>query len=95
MNLNELTIKQANEGLKKKEFSAVELTQACLDSIANTDDQLKAFITVTKEEALAKAKQVDAAGNFESPLSGIPAGLKDIFCTKDIKTTAGSKILEN
>lgn len=95
MNLNELTIKQAHEGLKKKDFSCVELSKACLDQIKKTDGKLKAFITVTKEEALAKAKQIDEAGNFDHPLTGIPVGIKDLFCTENIKTTAASKILEN
>lgn len=95
MKLNELTIKQANQGLKNKEFSAVDLTKACLDQIEATDDKLNAFITVTKEQALAKAEAVDQVGDFSNPLSGIPAGIKDLFCTKDVKTTAASRILEN
>jgi len=95
MNLNELTIKQAHEGLKKKDFSSVELTKACLSQIKKIDDKIKAFITVTEDEALKKAKAVDKAGDFSNPLTGIPAGIKDIFCTKNVRTTIGSKILEN
>ena len=95
MKLNELTIKEANEGLKEKKFSCVDLTKACLDQVEKTDDKVKAFITITKDEALKKAKEVDKAGDFSKPLTGIPAGIKDIFCTKGIKTTSGSKILEN
>lgn len=95
MNLNELTIKKANEGLQKKEFSSVDLTKACLDQIKKTDEKIKAFITVTEEVALKQAEAADKAGDFSSPLAGIPTGIKDIFCTKDVKTTAASKILEN
>ncbi|OGY45699.1 MAG: aspartyl/glutamyl-tRNA amidotransferase subunit A [Candidatus Buchananbacteria bacterium RIFCSPHIGHO2_01_FULL_39_8] len=95
MNLNELTISQAQQGLQKKEFSCVELTQACLDQIKKVDSKVKAYITVTEDLALKQAEELDKKGDFSRPLSGIPAGIKDIFCTKGIKTTAGSKILEN
>jgi len=95
MKLNELTISQANEGLKNKEFSAKELTKACLDRIDETESKLNAFITLNKESALAKAEEVDKKGDFSNPLTGIPVGIKDLFCTADIKTTAASKILEN
>ncbi len=95
MNLNELTIKQASDGLKKKDFSSVELTKACFKRIKKTDDKIKAFITVTEDIALKQAKEVDKKGDFSKPLSGVPAAIKDIFCTKDVKTTAASKILEN
>src|SRR3989338_90317 len=95
MNLNELTISQAQQGLQKKEFSCVELTQACLDQIKKVDSKVKAYITVTEDLAPKQAEELDKKGDFSRPLSGIPAGIKDIFCTKGIKTTAGSKILEN
>ncbi|MFA6410731.1 MAG: Asp-tRNA(Asn)/Glu-tRNA(Gln) amidotransferase subunit GatA [Candidatus Buchananbacteria bacterium] len=95
MNLNELTIKKANEGLKKKDFSSVELTKAYLDQIKKTDDKIKSFITVTEDLALQQAKQADKDGDFSQPLAGIPMAVKDCFCTKDVKTTGASKILEN
>ena len=98
MKLNELTIKKAHQGLKNKEFSSTELTQACLAEIKKSDKNIKAFITVTDKQALAKAKQVDdkiAAGDSVGQLAGIPYAAKDIFCTPGIKTTAGSKILKN
>lgn len=95
MNLNELTIKQASEGLAKKEFSAAEITQACLDKIEKTEEKLKTFVTVAKEQAQKQAIFVDELNNFTSPLDGIPVAIKDLFCTKGIKTTASSKILEN
>ena len=95
MELNQLTIKQAHEGLKKKEFSSVDLTRACLDQIKKVDAKIKSFISVTENQALAVAKTVDQKADFSNPLAGIPVGIKDIYCTKGIKTTAASKILEN
>jgi len=95
MQLNELTISQAHEGLKKKDFSSVELTKACLEQIKKTDDKIKAFITVTEDIALQQAKVADKAGDFSNPLTGIPHAPKDVFCTKDIRSTGASKILDN
>src|SRR3989338_755082 len=95
MRLNELTIKQAGDGLKKKEFSSVEITKACFEQIEKTDDKIKSFITLTKDLALKQAKEADQAGDFSRPLAGGPAAIKDCFCTKGVKTTAASKILEN
>lgn len=101
MKLNELTITQAVNGLKNKEFSAEELTKACLSRIEKVDKKVKAFITVCKNKALNKAKQIDKLINSNSqafkgkPLLGIPIALKDLYSTKGIRTTAGSKVLEN
>lgn len=58
MNLNELTIKQAHEGLIKKDFSSVELTQSCLNQIKKVDDKINSFILVTEKEALEQAKKL-------------------------------------
>ena len=96
MELCDLTITEAHEGLKEKRFSSRELTLSCLKRIDKVEDELNAFITVTVEEALKKADEVDekiAASQEISPLAGIPVAIKDIFCTKDIETTAGSNIL--
>lgn len=102
MNLNQLTIKQAQEGLRKKEFSSVELTTACLDQIKKYNKEINAFITVCEKEALNSARNADELINNLTieqynnyPLLGIPITLKDLYSTKDIKTTAGSKVLEN
>ncbi|MBU0619392.1 Asp-tRNA(Asn)/Glu-tRNA(Gln) amidotransferase subunit GatA [Patescibacteria group bacterium] len=97
MKLNELTIVAALEGLKKRRFSAVELTQACLDQIKRVDPKVKAFITVCEAEALAAAKKADLELKQSStkPLLGIPVAIKDNFCTRGVKTTASSKVLEN
>lgn len=95
MDLKNLTIKQANEGLKKKDFSAVDLAKAFLEQIEKTNDTLNSFVTISKAEALKKAEQADKAGDFSLPLTGIPVAIKDMFCTNGIRTTASSKILEN
>ncbi|MDO8621299.1 MAG: Asp-tRNA(Asn)/Glu-tRNA(Gln) amidotransferase subunit GatA [Candidatus Levybacteria bacterium] len=97
MKLNELTIKEAREGLKSKKFSSVELTKACLEQIKKHNKDLNAFITVTEKEALDQAKSADEliSSGQDLPLLGIPIALKDLFSTKGIKTTAGSKVLEN
>lgn len=96
--LYELTVKEASELLQKSEISSVELTQAVLDRIDEMEPEINAFITVTDDTALTKAAQIDAdrkAGKKLSKLAGIPYSLKDIFNTKGIRTTAGSKMLED
>lgn len=98
--LNQLTVKEALEGLRKKRFSVVELTQTCLERIKAVDDKIKAFITVCDKLAVAEAKKADELIKSDSqifekkPLLGIPFSMKDVYCTKGIQTTAGSKILE-
>jgi aspartyl-tRNA(Asn)/glutamyl-tRNA(Gln) amidotransferase subunit A len=96
MNLNQLTIKEAQEGLKNKKLSSFELTKACLKQI-NKNKDLNAFITVCEKEALEQAKKADEliSNGQDLPLLGIPIALKDLFSTKEIKTTAASKVLEN
>ncbi len=94
MELHELGIYDLNKKLQSKEISAVELCQAHLGRIRQVDPQIRAFLTMNAEAALAKAGQVDSASAFNG-LTGIPYGLKDIFCTRGIRTTCGSKILEN
>lgn len=101
MILNQLTITQAIKGLKEKKFSAKELVKSCLDRIKAVDTKIKAFITVSEKTALEEAEKVDrliksSPGKFnQKPLLGIPVGIKDLYCTKGIKTTAGSKVLDN
>jgi len=96
-NLYELTIKEASGKLKANEITAVELTQSCLDRIDEMEPTIHAFITITKESALQKAKEIDEKrknGEKLSDLAGIPYSIKDTYVTKDVQTTAGSKILE-
>jgi len=95
--MHDKTIAELADGLKKKEFSSVELTQAFLARIRRYDSQLNCFVTVTEEQALEQAKAADAAIAHGSAgaLSGVPIAQKDIFCTKGVKTSCGSKMLDN
>lgn len=98
MNLCELSITQAHQGLKKKEFSALELTKAFLVRIKEKDKKIFAFLTLTEDIAFSQAKKVDnliSIGKNISILAGIPLSIKDIILVEGIKCTAGSKILEN
>lgn len=91
-----LTIAQMHEGLKRRKFSAVELAKAHIDAVEN--ETFNAFVTKTPEIAFAAAKRADetiAKQDVTSPVMGIPVGIKDLFCTKGIRTTACSKMLEN
>ena len=92
--MHTLSVAELSKSLKNKEFSSVELTQHYLDRINRSD--LNAFITVTDELALSQARAADAklANGSGSVLTGIPFAHKDIFCTKGVKTSAGSKILD-
>ncbi|GJD32791.1 Glutamyl-tRNA(Gln) amidotransferase subunit A [Methylobacterium adhaesivum] len=93
--LNELTLAEARDGLKAKDFSAGELARAHLAAMEKARG-LNAYILETPERALAMAEVADtkiAAGEAR-PLEGIPLGIKDLFCTHGVVTTAGSKILE-
>lgn len=94
--LTKLSLIEAREGLLKKEFTSVELTKAHLEVMAEKRN-LNAYITETAEVALDQAKSSDeriAAGK-PGQLEGLPIAVKDLFCTKGVRTTAGSKILEN
>ncbi|MFH1523309.1 MAG: Asp-tRNA(Asn)/Glu-tRNA(Gln) amidotransferase subunit GatA [Patescibacteria group bacterium] len=97
MELNKLTIRKASELLQKKEISSVELTKAYLDRIKQINKKLNAFLAVCEKEALDSAKQADIRISKEEKgdLLGIPFAAKDVIMTKGIRTTAGSKILEN
>jgi aspartyl-tRNA(Asn)/glutamyl-tRNA(Gln) amidotransferase subunit A len=95
MTLTDLTIAAARDGLRRREFTARELTEAHLAAIEALNPRLNAFVTVTGERALAQADAADAAltrGEF-APLTGIPLAIKDLFCTEGVRTTAGSRIL--
>jgi aspartyl-tRNA(Asn)/glutamyl-tRNA(Gln) amidotransferase subunit A len=90
-----MNIEQAAAKLRAKEVSAVELAQESLRSIREQQPRLNAFITITDELALQQARRADeelAAGVDRGPLHGIPYALKDVFSTKGIRTTLGSKI---
>lgn len=98
MNLNDLTISQAANGLRGKTFSSEELTKACLEVLNAKNKDLNAFVTVDEEGALAAARAVDAKlslGEELSPLAGVPMGMKDIINTKGLRTTCCSPILKD
>jgi aspartyl-tRNA(Asn)/glutamyl-tRNA(Gln) amidotransferase subunit A len=96
MDITKLSIFESLEALKKKQFSAKELTQAYIKNIEK-NRYLNAFITETFDHAIESAKKSDeniASGKI-GELEGIPLGIKDLFCTKNIRTTCASKMLEN
>jgi len=94
--LNELTLHEAVSGLAAGNFTAVALTQALLDRIEAVDGKVRAYLTVTKTEALAQAAAADQrrAEGDDAPLLGVPLAIKDVLATKGIETTCGSKILK-
>ncbi|PKM77253.1 MAG: Asp-tRNA(Asn)/Glu-tRNA(Gln) amidotransferase GatCAB subunit A [Firmicutes bacterium HGW-Firmicutes-15] len=94
MELYELTVHELQERLTRREISSEEIVKSLFTRINNVEDKVKSFITLTEEIALQKAREVDRAGHYNS-IAGIPMGLKDIFCTRGVKTTCGSKMLAN
>jgi aspartyl-tRNA(Asn)/glutamyl-tRNA(Gln) amidotransferase subunit A len=94
--LTRLTLAQARDGLGSKRFSATELTQAHLEAIERARD-LNAFVLETPDQARAMAKAADArlGTGAARPLEGLPLGIKDLFATRDVRTTACSRILHN
>ncbi len=97
MRLNELTIKEALEGLRKKDFSTVELVENCFSRIEKKNKILNAFLALNRNGALENAKKADRLRESANdlPLLGIPIALKDLFLTKNLRTTAGSRVLED
>lgn len=96
--LLELTAHEASKRLESGAISSRELTEAALDRIQSVDGEVKAFLTVTAEQALAEADRIDTmrrAGEPLPALAGIPVALKDNMCTSGVRTTAGSQILYN
>ena len=95
--MHQSTLTQLSAALEAKQISSEELTQLYLQRCKTFNDRLNCFITINEDEALIQAKAADeqrASGNANS-LTGIPIAHKDIFCTKDIKTSCGSKMLDN
>jgi len=94
--LTDLTIAEARDGLRARDFTAEALTIAHLHAIEALNPRLNAYLTVSHSQALAQAKAADAAlaAGQGGRLAGIPLAIKDLFCTVGVRTTAGSRILE-
>src|ERR1700736_4927322 len=98
MNLELLTIDAARSAVQERKISAVALAESFYAKIENDDPKIGAFLTLSKERAMAKASEMDALaakGEKLPPLGGVPVGIKDVMVTKGIRSTAGSKILGN
>lgn len=93
--MHQLSLFEVAEGLRKKDFSSVDLTKGMLDRIKKLNPELNAYVEICEEDALEQAEQADATLNKDSsPLHGVPVGLKDIFNTKGVKTTCCSNIIK-
>ena len=98
MTLYSKTAHELHELLTTKKISAVELTADVLNHVSEVEDKIRAYLTITRDKATADAKLVDekiSRGEEIAPLEGIPCAIKDNICTKGIRTTCASKILEN
>ena len=97
MDLYRMTIHQLHDLLVKKEATSREITESFYGRIGGVDDKIKAYLILTEEEAQRQAERVDqkiSRGEKIDDLAGVPLGLKDILCTKGVRTTCGSRILE-
>jgi aspartyl-tRNA(Asn)/glutamyl-tRNA(Gln) amidotransferase subunit A len=97
-NILNKTIKEVSEMLEQKKITSLELTKMVFERIKEVEPKIHAFITLTEKEALEQARESDLRivnGKRLSAIDGIPISIKDVLCTKDIKTTAGSRMLED
>ena len=93
-NISEFSLTKLVSGIKKKDFTSEEVTKSFISN-SEKSKKLNAYITECFDEAIKFAKNFDKKKDYKGLLSGIPIAVKDLFCTKNIKTTAGSKILHN
>ena len=93
-NISEFTLCKIVSGIKKKDFTSEEVTESFIKN-SKKSKKLNVYITNCFDEAISSAKKFDKRGDFKGLLSGVPIAVKDLFCTKNVKTTAGSKILHN
>ena len=98
MNITDLTVHELKEKLANKELTITEINKAYIDRIIEKEPEVKAFVTPLTDKALEQAKEVEEkvkSGEITSEFAGIPIGIKDNICTKGVKTTCSSKMLEN
>ncbi len=98
MDITELTVHELQEKLKNKELTITQITKAYTDRIAEKEKDVEAFVTVLSEDANSKAKEIEEkvnSGEITGEFAGIPIGIKDNMCTKGVKTTCSSRMLEN
>ena len=98
MDITELTVYELQEKLANKELTITEITKAYVDRINEKEKDVKAFVTTLTDEAMEQAKEIQAkveSGEISGEFAGIPIGIKDNMCTKGVKTTCSSKMLEN
>jgi aspartyl-tRNA(Asn)/glutamyl-tRNA(Gln) amidotransferase subunit A len=96
--IHTLSLKQLSDGIQAKQFSVMEVTDAYLDRIERFNPELNAYITVTRDNAKQQAVEIDnriRQGELNGALAGVPYALKDLFCSKDVRTTCASKMLSN
>ena len=98
MSLNQLTAHELHDKLKNRDITAVELTESVYQRIEEVESKVKGYLTLTKEIALEQASAADTGfqiGDDMPPLAGIPIAIKDVICTKGVRTTCASKILND
>src|SRR6476659_9461094 len=98
MNINSLTIDSTRTAIAEKQFTALDLVEQFYGKIKAEDAEIHAYLTLSEARALEQAKRIDrmvSAGEALPPLAGVPIGIKDVMVTKGVRTSAGSKILEN
>ena len=95
--LYRLTIHEAHHLLERREISSSELTNACLERIEVVEERVKAFVTITGDTALEHARRADdrLASAGSTPLAGVPMQIKDVMCTRGIRTTCSSRMLDD
>ena len=98
MNITDLTVHELKDKLSKKELTVKEITKAYVDTIKEKEPEIQAFVTTLTDEALKRAENIQGKiekGEIKGDFAGIPIGIKDNICTKGIKTTCSSRMLEN